>query len=85
MYGRLTASDHDVLELGVNLLGGPLEAGRVLGHLETGYSDTTGVGSLSGGVVADTRCLGGGGGGSAGRLEYLDSLLGAAPTSQHNS
>jgi hypothetical protein len=78
----LTASDHDVFQLGVNLLWGPLQAGRVLSHLETGHGYTTSVGSLAGGVVADTRCLGGGSGGGTGRLEDINSLLGAAPGNQ---
>lgn len=41
---------HDGLELVVDLLLGPAEAGGVLGHLETGDGDTTGVGGLTGGV-----------------------------------
>jgi len=41
---------HDVLELLVDLLGGPGNALAVLRHLETGNSDTTGVGGLAGSV-----------------------------------
>jgi hypothetical protein len=38
---------HDALELVVDLLAGPLDAGGVLSHLETGNGDTTGVGCLA--------------------------------------
>ena len=41
---------HDALEAAVDLLAGPGDTGRVLGHLETGDSDTTSVGGLTGGV-----------------------------------
>lgn len=43
----LEAVLHDVLELLVDLLAGPLDALRILGHFETGDGDTTGVGSLA--------------------------------------
>ena len=39
---------HDRLEFLVDLLAGPLEAGRVLGHLEARDGDTAGVGGLGG-------------------------------------
>jgi hypothetical protein len=47
---------HDVLELLVNLLGGPGDALAVLRHLQTGDSHTTGVGGLTG-SVPDSRAL----------------------------
>lgn len=47
------AANHDVLELLVNLLLGPGDSLRVLSHLKTGDSNTTGVGSLTG-TVPDT-------------------------------
>lgn len=64
---------HDVLKTSVNLLGGPAETGRVLGHLETRDSDTTGVGGLTGGVPDGTGALVG----VAVGLEDIDGLLGA--------
>ena len=39
---------HDVLELGVDLFGGPRKAHGVLAHLETGNRDAAGVGGLAG-------------------------------------
>ena len=58
--------DHDGVELGVNLFGGPVEALAVLSHLETGGSNTAGVGGLSrpvenlgGQVIVDTVEVGG--------------------------
>lgn len=64
---------HDALELLVNLLGSPVEALRVLSHLETGDGDTTSVGSLSG-TVPDGLVLVL----AAVSLEDLDGLLSAA-------
>jgi len=52
----LEAVLHDLLELLVDLLAGPLQALRVLCHLETRDCDTTGVGGLSG-CVPDGRTL----------------------------
>jgi hypothetical protein len=43
----LESSLHDALELVVDLLAGPLQTSRVLGHLETGDGDTTSIGSLT--------------------------------------
>lgn len=63
---------HDLLELLVNLLRGPGQTLRVLGHLKTGDRDTTGVGGLSGSVPDGTALLL-----LAVSLEDIDSLLGA--------
>lgn len=63
---------HDVLELVVDLLGGPADALGVLGHLETGNSDTTSVGGLAGCVPESTVLLL-----LAGHLEHVNGLLGA--------
>lgn len=52
----LEAVLHDLLELLVDLLGGPLQALRVLGHLKTGNGDTTSVGGLTR-SVPDGRAL----------------------------
>lgn len=65
---------HDALEAGVDLLGRPADAGGVLGHLEAGDGDTTGVGGLAGGVPDG----GGAGVGLAVGLEDVDGGLGAA-------
>lgn len=46
----LEAVLHDALQAGINLLGGPVDASRVLSHLKTRDSDTTSVGGLTGGV-----------------------------------
>lgn len=46
----LEAVLHDTLEAVVDLLRGPADTRRVLGHLEAGDGDTTGVGGLAGGV-----------------------------------
>lgn len=65
---------HDSLELIVDLLRGPGEPGRVLGHLETRNSDTAGVSCLAG-------CVPDGGGTGVSLtvgLEDIDSGLGAA-------
>ena len=63
---------HDVLETAINLLRGPGQTLRVLGHLEAGNGDTTGVGSLSR-SVPDGICLLL----LAVLLEDIDGLLGA--------
>jgi hypothetical protein len=65
------AALHDATQLLVDLLGGPGNTLRVLGHLETGDSDTTAVGSL-GWSVPDTVTLAG----STVSLVDIDSLLG---------
>lgn len=69
LEGRL----HDVLKTLINLLGGPRDALRVLGHLETGNGNTTGVGGLAW-CVPDgiTLVL------LAGSLKDINGLLGAA-------
>ena len=41
LVARAEARLHNVLELGVDLLLGPLEASRVLGHLESGNGHTS--------------------------------------------
>ena len=56
--------DHDLVELRVGLLEGPLGAARVLLHLQAGGGHATRVGSLAGGV------------GDARRLQSLDRLGG---------
>ena len=63
---------HDVLETGVDLLAGPVDTGGVLGHLESGDGDTTGVGGLTGGVPDGS----GAGVGVTVSLEDVDGLLG---------
>ena len=70
----LEARVHDALEARVDLLGSPVDAGRVLGHLQTGDGDTTGVGGLAGGVPDGSAA----GVGLAVGLEDVDGLLGAA-------
>jgi len=65
------AALHDTSQLLVDLLGSPADALGVLGHLETGDSDTTAVGSL-GWSVPDTVALAG----STVSLVDIDSLLG---------
>lgn len=64
---------HDVLESGVDLLSGPVDALRVLCHLKTGNGDTTGVGSLAWCVPDGLGLLL-----LAAGLEDIDGLLGAA-------
>lgn len=68
----LEAVLHDALEAGIDLLGGPIDPSRVLGHLQTGDGDTTGVGGLAGGVPDG----GGAGVGLAVSLEDIDGILG---------
>lgn len=63
---------HDVLELVVDLLGGPADSLGVLGHLESGNSDTTSVGGLARCVPESLALLL-----LAGSLEHVDGLLGA--------
>lgn len=69
------AVDHDVLQLLVDLLGGPGLSLGVLGHLQAGDGDTTAVGGLTWGVPD-------GGAEGGGRLslglEDVDGLLGGA-------
>lgn len=69
----LEAVLHDGLKLGVNLLRGPRQALRVLGHFETGDGDTSGVGSLSGSVPDGLALLL-----ATVRLEDVNGLLCAA-------
>jgi hypothetical protein len=64
------SSLHDALELGIDLLCGPAQALAVLGHLETGNGDTTGVGSLAGSVPDGLVLLA-----LAVSLEDIDSVL----------
>ena len=63
---------HNLLKAGVNLLTGPVDTGRVLGHLETRDGNTTSVGGLTRGVPdgSGTRV------GITVGLEDIDSLLG---------
>jgi len=68
----LEAVLHDVLQAVVNLLAGPVDASGVLGHLETGDSDTTGVGGLTGSVPDGSTTLVS----LTVSLEDIDSLLG---------
>lgn len=63
---------HDGLELVVDLLLGPAQAGGVLGHLETGDGDTTGVGGLTGAVPNGIGTLVG----LTVSLEDVDGILG---------
>ena len=63
---------HDALELIIDLLHRPLEASRVLSHLETGDGNTTTVGGLSGRVPDGVLVA------ASARLEDVDGLLGAA-------
>ena len=72
----LVTSDHDVLELCVDLCWGPSETLRVLGHFETRDGDTTTVGSLSGSVEDDTVLLVERSDGLSGSLKDVDGLLG---------
>lgn len=65
---------HDLLKTGVDLLAGPVDAGGVLGHLETRHGDTTGVGGLTGSVPDGSSA----GVGSAVGLEDIDGILGGA-------
>jgi hypothetical protein len=46
LVARIERIGHDVLELSVDLLAGPCQPLRVLGHLKSGDSDTTAVGGL---------------------------------------
>lgn len=68
----LEAVLHDALKAAVNLLSGPGDTSGVLGHLETGDSDTTGVGGLTGSVPDGS----GTGVSLTVSLENIDSLLG---------
>lgn len=63
--------DHDVLELLVNLLRGPLSSLRVLSHLQTRHSNTTTVGSLTRSVPDTLGVL------ETLALEHLNGLHGA--------
>lgn len=63
---------HNLLKAGVNLLTGPVDTGRVLGHLKTRHSNTTSVGGLTGSVPDGS----GTGVGITVGLEDIDSLLG---------
>jgi len=63
---------HDTLELVVDLLRRPLQTCRVLGHLETGNSNTTAVGSLARSVPNGVLTT------ASARLEYVDGFLRAA-------
>lgn len=65
---------HNFLKTGVNLLTGPVDTGRVLGHLKTRHGNTTGVGGLARGVPDSS----GTGVGITVGLEDIDSLLGGA-------
>jgi hypothetical protein len=65
---------HDLHEAGVDLLAAPVDTGGVLGHLETGHGNTTGVGGLTGGVPDSS----GAGVGVTVSLEDIDGLLGGA-------
>lgn len=65
---------HNLLKTGVNLLAGPVDTGRVLGHLKTRHSNTTSVGGLTGGVPDGS----GTGVGITVGLEDINSLLGGA-------
>ena len=47
---NLEADLHDVLELSIDLLGGPCQPLAILSHLETGDGDTAAVGCLCGRV-----------------------------------
>lgn len=67
----LEAVLHDTLETVINLLRGPANAGRVLGHLKTGDGDTTGVGGLAGGVPDSSGAVG-----LTVGLEDIDGVLG---------
>lgn len=69
LEANLEAALHDALELLIDLFGSPLQASRVLGHFETRDSDTTAVGSLSGGVPDRVMSA------SSARLEHVDGLL----------
>jgi len=69
----LEGSLHDILELLVNLLAGPLEALRVLRHLKTGDSDTTGIGSFSRAIPDSVAAVL-----PAVSLKDVDGFLGAA-------
>lgn len=64
---------HDALESLINLLGGPGETLAILGHLETGDSDTTAVGSLTRSIPDSLALVL-----LAVGLEDVDGLLGAA-------
>ena len=53
---------HDAVQLGINLLAAPTQTLRVLAHLKTRYSHTTGIGSLARSIK------------QLGILEHLDSF-----------
>lgn len=75
--GRKTVVEavlHNLLQAGVDLLAGPVDASRILSHLETRHSNTTSVGGLAGGVPDST----GAGVGVTVSLEDIDGLLGGA-------
>ena len=69
----LEAVAHNILQARVDLLARPVDALRILRHLETGNGDTTGVGGLAWSVPDAVGLLL-----LAGRLEDVNGLLGAA-------
>ena len=73
---QLTACLHDLLELAIDFLRGPAVSLRVLGHLETGNSDTTSIGGFTGSVETNTLGAVGRLGGLSGSLEDVDGFLG---------